>query len=134
MTGEAAIRKRPGFTLIELMMVMLIIGILAGALIWRVREPIRLAHLAALKSDLRSLTLAQEMYYQTATQYATLEQLSAFHMSEGVSVELAHLDSDAYAAIGTHVSLGDVTCAVFRGEAAAGAVGPGAIENAIVCE
>lgn len=134
MTGEAATRNRPGFTLIELLMVMLIIGILAAAMAWRVREPTKHAHLAAMKSDLRSLSFAQEMHYQTASEYGTLEELSGFQASKGVTVELAYLDPRAYAAIGTHASLGDVTCAVYRGEAAAAAAGPAAVENAIVCE
>lgn len=134
MTGEAAIRNRPGFTLIELMMVMLIIGILAAAMIWRVREPTRHAHLAAMKSDLRSLTYIQEMYYQTASRYGALEELTAFQTSKGVTVELAYHDPGAYAAIGTHASLGDITCGVYRGEAAAGAAGPAVAENTIVCE
>lgn len=134
MRGEAASDHRPGFTLIEILIVVLVIGVLAAIMIYRTNEATERSHLAVLRSDLRSLTIAQELYHQSNMVYGPLGGLTAFEASAGVSVDLSWVDPGGYAATATHERLPDVICGVFRGPAAEGAAGPADAEGVIDCQ
>ena len=58
-----------GFTLIELMIVVVIIGILAGIAIPKFANTKEKAYIASMKSDLRNLVTAQEAYFADSTAY-----------------------------------------------------------------
>src|SRR5690606_5449285 len=64
-TGRATMlnKRREGFTLIELLIVVVIIGILAAIAIPKFSATREKAYYSAMKSDLRNLQSAQEMYY-----------------------------------------------------------------------
>ncbi|MFW5951584.1 MAG: type IV pilin protein, partial [Gemmatimonadota bacterium] len=55
--------SRPGFTLIELLIVVVILGLLGAVAMHRTTETRRQAYLSVLKSDLRSIAVAQEIHY-----------------------------------------------------------------------
>ena len=126
--------RRSGFTLIELLIVVVILGILAAIALLRTNEVTRQAHLSALKSDVRSLALVQEMYHQKNMQYGGLEDLDGFRATEGVDVEVTWAASNGFAATGTHANLEGVTCGIYRGPAAAGIAGPATEEMVVTCE
>ena len=62
---------RRAFTLIELLIVVIIIGILAAIAIPKFSSNREKAYITQMKSDLRNLATAQEGYYQDWQVYAT---------------------------------------------------------------
>lgn len=82
-------RKEEGFTLIELMIVIAIIGILAAIAIPQFSAYRQRAYNSAAQSDLKNLATAQEAYYvdnQSYTTPATLEGTTyGYSQSENVT-------------------------------------------------
>jgi len=64
------VRSRCGFTIVELLAVMVIIGVLAGVAIIKFGDSKRRAHLAVMKSDLRNLGLIAETKFSAENSYA----------------------------------------------------------------
>ncbi len=62
--------KRPGFTLVELLIVIIIIGILSGAMLLIVSSGNESAEASRIVSDLRSLKAAVMLYYMENTDAA----------------------------------------------------------------
>lgn len=93
-----------GFTLIEVLAVMLIIGILAAIAIPRFNSVREEAYVSTMKSDLAQVRFAQEVYYVEpdgayASDITELDDL--FTASEDVTVTLAG-GGDAWSATATH--------------------------------
>ena len=65
------LRGQKGFTLIELMIVVAIIGILAAIAIPKFANTKQKAVKSSMISDLRNLATAQEAFYADSTKYAT---------------------------------------------------------------
>src|ERR1700758_3863204 len=63
-----------GFTLIEIMVVVVIIGLLAAVIIPNVVENVDKAKIAKAKEDIQSLETALTMYYMDNSKYPTNEQ------------------------------------------------------------
>jgi len=66
------IKKQKGFTLIELLVVIAIIGILASVVLVSLGGARAKARDARRESDIRQISLAQEMYYDQYTAYKVL--------------------------------------------------------------
>jgi general secretion pathway protein G len=64
LTPSAALRGRSGFTLIELMVVLLIIGLLAGLIGLKVLDRIDEARITKAKADIDRLNEAVKFYYK----------------------------------------------------------------------
>src|SRR2546426_12581108 len=62
--------NRKGFTLIELMIVVVIIGILAAIAIPKFANTKAKAYIASMKSDLRNLVTAEERYFADSVKYS----------------------------------------------------------------
>jgi type IV pilus assembly protein PilA len=62
---------RGGFTLIEAMVVVVILGILTAIAIPRFTGTRREAYIASMRSDLRNLVSAQELYHSDSLRYAS---------------------------------------------------------------
>lgn len=143
-------KRREGFTLIELLIVVVIIGILAAIAIPKFSATREKAYVSAMKSDLRNLQSAQEMYYasnstapytyvQTGTANSQtspvtpLAALDNFTASQGVLVTVSDGGASGagtgYLATATHTAMPGVTCEVFVGDATGGgiATGPGVV-------
>lgn len=123
-----------GFTLIELLVAMLLVGLLAAIAWLRVAGVNEEAYRSALKADLHSVALAQELYFQTHMTYGALEQLEVYTPTEGVLVEITHASSDGFGATAVHAGLGGVTCGFFNGSVPAGAAGPADTPGRVVCD
>src|SRR3981189_3505633 len=62
-------RNQKGFTLIELLIVVVIIGILAAIAIPKFANSKQKAYVAAMKSDLHSLIVAEEAFFADSERY-----------------------------------------------------------------
>ncbi|MES2124142.1 MAG: prepilin-type N-terminal cleavage/methylation domain-containing protein [Gemmatimonadota bacterium] len=77
---------RRGFTLIEMLVVTVILGILVAIALPKVAATKNKAKLASVKSDLRNIIAAQEAYYSTYATYTTALPAKLFKPSAGNTV------------------------------------------------
>lgn len=126
------VQGRKGFTLIELLIVVVIIGILAAIAIPKFSSTREKAFVSSMKSDLRNLETAQEIYYSDAASnysYAADIATLEFTESDGVTVAITAADpATGWSAEATHDGT-DVVCDIYVGDAAAttNAPGPGVV-------
>ena len=126
------VRNKKGFTLIELLIVVVIIGILAAIAIPKFAGTKSKAYVAAMKSDLKNLVLAQESYYADAPipgygavvpgPPSTLTSPIAavgliWTATTGVTINTGAVSATGYNAIATHLSVPASTCGVYVGSA-----------------
>ncbi len=124
---DAHRRQRAGFTLIELMIVVVIIGILAAITLPRFDEFRQRAHFVSILNDFRNLGAAQERYFQLNREYAVDLGDIDFTTTEGVELEVMEATVNGWAAVGTHEALeADQGCGIYMGDAAAPALPSGA--------
>jgi type IV pilus assembly protein PilA len=122
-----------GFTLVELLVVLVVIGVLAGVALPRLSTARAQAFETALQSDLRNLQSAQEQYYAaygyTYGDAADLQGASPPLWSESPSVTLTLSDVTAQGWAGTaiHERLPSTTCRLRVGAAATEAYPDGRI-------
>ena len=114
---------RKGFTLIELMVVVVIIGLLAAIAVPKLAGSKDKAKLASVKTDLRNLMTVQEAYYSDhaayAPDYATLQTGTNNTLSSGNTATVAGTASGFTATVtNSLISSGLTTCTV---QVAAGA-------------
>lgn len=69
------IKNQKGFTLVELVVVIAILGILAGLAIPRFMDATTNARGSRLVADLRTIESAESMYYAEKGQFATMKEL-----------------------------------------------------------
>lgn len=109
-------RPRAAFTLIELLIVVVIIGILASIAIPKFQNTKGRANAAALRSDLRNLVVAQEAYFYENKAYATDTSQLNYRGTPGVIITLAAPPGAAgWAATATHPLSYPLQCTVFMG-------------------
>jgi prepilin-type N-terminal cleavage/methylation domain-containing protein len=107
--------KRAGFTLIELMTVVAIIGLLAMIAIPKLTNLKGRAQVAAMKSDLRNLVTLEENYFAQNLKYATATDLAGtYTVSAGNSMPTVTLTGDGWTGTISSGSAGQL-CAVFMG-------------------
>lgn len=84
--------NRRGFTFIELLTVMIVIGLLATIGVPRIRSMKERSYQATLRSDLGAMRTAQESYYAENKEYATVVALLEFRPSTNVTVSIVSED------------------------------------------
>ena len=124
------ITAKDGFTLIELMIVIVIIGVLASMAIstWQNRKAD--AIIAGMKSDLRNLAAAEEAYLVDNTTYTSDTDDLAFRLSPQVVLTL-QADQKGWTARATHPATSK-ECGLFVGGIAP--LSPARGEGIVWCE
>ena len=84
--------NRRGFTFIELLTVMIVIGLLATIGVPRIRSMKERSYQATLRSDLGAVRTAQEAYFAEHQQYATVVASLELRLSRNVSLTLESSD------------------------------------------
>ena len=103
-----------GFTLLELLIVVLIIGILASIAIPKFANTKEKAYATSMLSDLRNLVTAQESYFADNVTYATVTTNLSYISSPGVTLTLSGVTGGGWAATATSTGT-TKTCGIFVG-------------------
>ena len=120
--------NRPGFTFIELLTVMIVIGLLAGIGVPRIRTMKERSYQATLRSDLGAVRTAQEAYYAENLRYSTDVSVLELRLSTRVSVALESTDPlKGWKATARHMWL-STPCTTAAGDEAVGVE-----SGAIIC-
>ncbi len=125
--------SRDGFSLIEMLVIVIVLGILATIAFLRMTQVTREANLSILMSDLRSAVTAEQIYFEQHFEYVEPEDIPQFAISDGVTLELTWSSDTGFALTGTHIGLPETTCGVFLGPAEEGSAGPAEVEGVVTC-
>ena len=105
-------RTRKAFTVLELLIVIVILGILGWIFVSKMMNNNAKEYRAAMRSDLRSLMTAQEAFFMDSAYYtADLAKLK-FRSSSGVSAPKVTAQQGSWSATVTHKSLPGETCGI----------------------
>lgn len=124
--------RRPGFTLIELLITVVIVGILATIVAGRFAAAREKAVWATMESDLRVLSIQQELYHARMSTYAMTLAAPDFTPSQGSLITVTYADPRGWAATAEHSGLPGHKCALFYGEAPPEA--PATEQGVIACD
>jgi type IV pilus assembly protein PilA len=102
-------KDQKGFTLIELMIVIAIIGILAAIAIPQFSAYRKRSYNSSAQSDLRNAATAQEAYYVDESSYCSSSQTLigatyGLYLSDDVKFNIVHGGSDSYQMTSYHPS------------------------------
>jgi prepilin-type N-terminal cleavage/methylation domain-containing protein len=117
-----------GFTFIELLIVMVVMGVLAGIGVPRIRNMKERSYQATLRNDLGALRTAEEAYYAENLRYTT--DLTALDFRQSSNVEITIVTTDplkGWSALARHTWLA-TPCTTSVGSEAVGVE-----SGAIVC-
>lgn len=120
-----------GYTIIEILVVMLVLGILVLLALPRLQNQKEKATVASMESDLRNLATAEEGYLFNKGTYSTdLVALQAT-VSPGNVLVVNEATTSGWSATATHVPAISKTCYLFHGSATP--VGSAVSEGVISC-
>ncbi|HEX8849170.1 MAG TPA: prepilin-type N-terminal cleavage/methylation domain-containing protein [Gemmatimonadaceae bacterium] len=125
-------RRRAAFTLVELLVVVVVIGILAAMAIPKFKNTKGKANAAALRTDLRNLATAEESYFYTNNHYTGVLDSLKFRGSNGVVVTIPEANAAGWSATVTHPDAWPMRCSLFY--AGAAPLAPATAEGLITCQ
>jgi prepilin-type N-terminal cleavage/methylation domain-containing protein len=131
---RTVMKRRQGFTLLELLTVLLIVGILAAIALTRFWATKDRGFRAAMKSDLRTLAVQQERYFDRTYTYATaVSDVPDFVTSAGVTINITWTANTGWAATADHAALPGMPCGYFTGPAPSGVAAPATLSGQVEC-
>ncbi len=107
--------RRRGYTLIELLAVVVILGLLTALAMPHLLSTRSRAFTATLQSDLRNLAVAEEAYYYQHGAYTPDIAQLPISVSPGVPLSDSTADDKGWGATATHPSAHRGICAIFYG-------------------
>lgn len=123
-------RRRSGFSLIELFVVLVVIGILVGLAIPRMHGFKHQFYITTMISDLRNLAATEEGYWSSLDSYTSDMNALRFNVTPGVWITFVQADSTGWSASATHED--DTShCAIYYGNAPP--LPPATVKNFIGC-
>ena len=125
-------RGSQGFTLIEILIVVVVIGILTAIAIPKFNNVRGKSFAASIKSDLRNLAVAQEDYFYSSGGYTKDATKLQYNASPRVVIEIIEANAEGWSAKATHPQAFPLTCALFWG--AVTPVAPATQEGLINCQ
>ncbi len=109
-------RRRHGFSFAELLVVLALIGVLAGIAVPKIRELKRKSYVATLVTELRNLSNLQELHWTETFAYANAIGTVGYGPSERVTVTIVEASDYGWSATARHKEIA-IACAVFYGTA-----------------
>ncbi len=103
-----------GFTLIEIMIVVVIIGVLALIALPRFGSTREKAYRSQMQTDLRSIVVAQEAYFDLNLAYAPDVSLLDFNKTPAVTISILETAGNGWSAKATHTAIPD-ECGFYTG-------------------
>jgi len=126
-------RGQRGFTLVELLIVVVVIGILASIAIPKFTAVREKAFKAAMMSDLKNLASQQEVYHNDFFTYAGTVTAALAVPSEGVTISINEATGTGWSATAVHAALGSEQCGIYHGNAAASGGSPATAVGIVTC-
>lgn len=112
--GRRPQARMRGFTLVELLVIVTIIGLLAIIAIPKFTGARDKAHRTAMMSDLRNLVTAEEAYFERNMAYTNNVAQLEFTVSDNVTIEVLEVAGNGWSAKATHANT-DYECGVYFG-------------------
>ena len=132
-TGGSKMGKQAGFTLLELIVVVLIIGVLASIAIPKFNFSRKRAFITTITSDLKNLASYQEVYFENAFVYSNSLTTLEAGQSDGVTLTINEATNSDWSATAIHPSFPGDQCGIFYGDAAQAGGSPGTVAGVIAC-
>ena len=104
--------RRTGFTLVELLIVIVIIGVLAAIAVPKFANSKTKAYVTAMKSDLRNLMSAEEAFFVDSARYSSSLATLRFNQSTGVTAPTIAIFAGAWVATNGHTQLTGAECGI----------------------
>lgn len=123
-----------GFTLVELLIVVVVIGILATIAIPKYSRMREKAYVATVTSDLKNLASQQEIYLSNNQTYAATTTALGVTLSDNVTITVNESSGTGWAATGTHSGLAGGQCGFYYGSASATNGSPATVPGEVVCD
>lgn len=126
--------RNAGFTLVELLITVVIIGLLAAIALPKFGFTKEKAYTSTMKSDLRNLATAQEAYWNDYSAYyggAIPSSGLLYNPSPTVSIVVKEATVGGWSAVSTTINT-SVTCAIFSGSAAPQS--PATVQGVVACQ
>ena len=117
--------RRTGFTLVELLVVIVVIGMLASIAIPKFANSKQKTALAAMKSDLRNLVTAEQAYFSDWGTYTATLSTSLYRATTGVTLGAITVTTGGFSASATFPGATTFTCAI--------ELGAGALDGEVTC-
>jgi prepilin-type N-terminal cleavage/methylation domain-containing protein len=125
--------NRKGFTIIELLIVVVVIGILATIAIPKFSATRDRSMISAIKTDLRNLASQQEIYFASGMLYASSVTDTQLTPTEGVVITINEATNVGWAATAYHMGLAGEQCGIFQGDASPAGASPATVERVVSC-
>lgn len=127
-------KQRSGFTLLELLIALVIVGILVAIAMPRFMEIKTKAYVTTMESDLRVLSIQEELYYKSHESYTTVaSDLDGFVASPGVTVSINEATPLGWGATATHAGVPGRHCGIYMGQADSTSGNPATTSGEIAC-